>query len=150
MDDDLVREFVLESYERLDQFENDLVSLEREPASPARLASLFRAIHTIKGTCGFLGFEKLESVTHAGENVLSLLRDGVLPFGTEVASVLLRLGDAVRKILASVESERNEGNADLAELKATLARFSARPAPPPATPAARRRPYTLHTSSIPS
>ena len=135
VDDELVREFVLESTERLDQFEIDLVSLEREPASPARIASLFRAIHTIKGTCSFLGFEKLESLTHAGENVLSLLRDGALPFGTEVASALLRLGDAVREILASVEARRNEGNADLSELKATLARLSASAAAAGAPPA---------------
>ena len=76
MDDlqDVVKDFLVESYENLDQLDRDLVSLERDPRNHETLSSIFRTIHTIKGTCGFLGFGKLESVTHVGENLLSKLR----------------------------------------------------------------------------
>lgn len=75
--DPIVREFLVESYENLDQLDRDLVTLEKDPGNHDRLASIFRTIHTIKGTCGFFGFSKLESVTHVGENLLSRLRDGI-------------------------------------------------------------------------
>ncbi len=68
--DEVLGEFVVESYENLDQLDRDLVTLEESPSNPAVLGSIFRTIHTIKGTCGFLGFEKLESVSHVGENLL--------------------------------------------------------------------------------
>jgi len=76
--DDIVKEFLLESYENLDRLDRDLVQLEKEPSSNDLISSIFRTIHTIKGTCGFLGFGKLESVSHVGENLLSRLRDGLL------------------------------------------------------------------------
>src|SRR5438128_1767504 len=78
MDDAIVKEFLVESYENLDRLDRDLVSLEQDPTSHSTLASVFRTIHTIKGTCGFLGFSRLEAVTHRGESLLSRLRDGEL------------------------------------------------------------------------
>src|SRR5688500_19372980 len=74
--DDIVEESLVESHENLDQLDTDLVALEQEPDSRERLSSIFRTIHTIKGTSGFLAFHRLEEVTHVGENMLSRLRDG--------------------------------------------------------------------------
>ena len=73
--DNIVKEFLVESYENLDQLDRDLVVLETNPSDQAKLASIFRTIHTIKGTCGFLAFSKLEGVAHVGENLLGRLRD---------------------------------------------------------------------------
>lgn len=69
----ITREFLLESFENLDQLDRDLVILEKDPQNQECLASIFRTIHTIKGSCGFLGFGKLESVAHVGESLLSKL-----------------------------------------------------------------------------
>jgi HPt (histidine-containing phosphotransfer) domain-containing protein len=71
MSDDIVREFLVESSENLDLLDRELINLEKDPGNRGTLASIFRTIHTIKGTCGFLGFTKLESVAHVGENLLS-------------------------------------------------------------------------------
>ena len=68
MSDDIVREFLVESSENLDLLDRELINLEKDPGNRGTLASIFRTIHTIKGTCGFLGFTKLESVAHVGEN----------------------------------------------------------------------------------
>lgn len=72
--DDLLREFLVESCENLDQLDQDLVTLEGDRSNPELLSRIFRTIHTIKGSCGFLGFATLESVSHLGEDLLSTLR----------------------------------------------------------------------------
>ena len=100
--DDIVEEFLVESHENLDQLDTDLVALEQEPNSRERLSSIFRTIHTIKGTSGFLAFTKLETVTHAGESLLARLRDGTQPVTTDMISTLLTMVDAVRSLLASL------------------------------------------------
>ena len=74
-DGDIVKDFLIESYENLDRLDRDLVGLEKNPEDKDALAGVFRTIHTIKGTCGFLGFTKLEAVAHVGENLLTRLRD---------------------------------------------------------------------------
>ena len=74
-DADIVSEFLIESHENVEALERELVVLETNPNATATIGSIFRAVHTIKGTCGFLGFAKLEAVAHAGESLLSLLRD---------------------------------------------------------------------------
>ena len=76
--DEIVKDFLIESNENLDRLDQELVKLEVEPSSKELLASIFRTIHTIKGSCGFLGFANLEKWAHAGESSLSLLRDGKL------------------------------------------------------------------------
>jgi two-component system chemotaxis sensor kinase CheA len=108
--DDIVKEFLVESYENLDQLDRDFVALEKEPGSRELLGGVFRTIHTIKGTCGFLGFHRLEAVTHAGESVLSLLRDGTLSLDPRLTSDLLAMVDAVREMLDSIESRGIGGN----------------------------------------
>lgn len=74
--DEIVREFLVESHDNLDQLDSDLVALEVSPGSRDLLSSVFRTIHTIKGTSGFLAFGALERLTHAGESLLVELRDG--------------------------------------------------------------------------
>jgi two-component system chemotaxis sensor kinase CheA len=111
-DNDIVSEFLVESYENLDLLDRELVALEKEPANREKLASVFRTIHTIKGTCGFLGFSKLEAVAHVGENLLSKLRDGLIELTPERATALLQMVDAIRQMLASIEKQGNEGERD--------------------------------------
>ena len=76
--DELTREFLIESQEGLDRMERCLTDLEERPQDTALLGEIFRSVHTIKGTTGFLGFKRLEKLAHAGENLLGLLRDGKL------------------------------------------------------------------------
>lgn len=114
--DDILKEFLVESYESLDQLDQDLMSLEEQPEDRDRLASIFRTIHTIKGTSGFLSFPKLEHVTHVGESLLVPLRDGEMKFTNEIASGLLSMLDAVRKILAHIETGDGEGDQDYSEV----------------------------------
>ena len=121
--DDLTREFLLESYENLDRLDQDFVRLETEPGNLELLKSIFRTIHTIKGTCGFLGFAKLETLTHAGESLLSVLRDGQLQLNPEITTALLAMVDAVRQMLNSIDANGNEGERNDEKLIATLARL---------------------------
>src|SRR5471030_1442429 len=114
--DEIVREFLVESYENLDQLDRDLVALEQEPDAHPLLQSIFRTIHTIKGTSGFLAFGKLEVLTHAGEGLLSRLRDGGLRLTQERTTGLLQLVDAVRAILASIEATGQEDERDYSDL----------------------------------
>lgn len=101
--DDIVKDFLVESYENRDQLDHDLVALEQDPTSHALLSSIFRTIHTIKGTCGFLSFSKLESVVHVSENSLSSLHDDHLRPNAEITSALQAMGDAIRQMLASIQ-----------------------------------------------
>ena len=110
--DEIVKEFLVESGENLDQLDRDLVTLEKNPTAHEVLASIFRTIHTIKGTSGFLGFSRLESVAHVGESLLSRLRDGQLLLNAEITSGLLSLGDAVRQMLMNIEDTGQEGEGD--------------------------------------
>ena len=142
--DDIVKEFLVESYENLDRLDRDLVELEKDPSNREILASIFRTIHTIKGTSGFLGFGKLESVTHSGESVLARLRDGELSLNPKLTTALLALVDAVRQMLASIEAGGNEGERDDQELIARLTRLlqptASMPLPVEPTPAAEASP----------
>ncbi|MGA7686787.1 MAG: chemotaxis protein CheA [Terriglobales bacterium] len=122
-DDEIVKEFLVESHENLDRLDRDLVALEKQPSDREILASIFRTIHTIKGTSGFLAFGKLEAVAHVGENLLAKLRDGQLKLHPELTTALLALVDAVRQILASIEASGKEGERNDQELIARLTRL---------------------------
>lgn len=111
--DEVVQEFLVESYENLDQLDRDLVALEREPGARDRLASIFRTIHTIKGTSGFLAYGKLERLTHAGESLLARLRDGAQQLDRPSTDVLLRMIDTVRVMLAHIEQDGTEGDVEI-------------------------------------
>ena len=134
--DDIVKEFLVESYENLDQLDKDLMALEDAPDDRSRLSSIFRTIHTIKGTSGFLAFPKLEHITHVGENLLVRLRDGALQLNAEITSGLLSMVDAVRSILGQIDSTGTEGEEAYEALVAKLGRLkngeSAAPSEAPA------------------
>src|SRR5262245_29917614 len=121
---DIVREFLLETHENLGQLDLDLVSLEREPGEREILARVFRTLHTIKGTAGFLGLAKLQALSHAGENLLGRLRAGELLFDAEIATALLAVVDAIRKILAAIETTEQEGDGDYSSVVQSLERLT--------------------------
>ena len=110
--DDIFKEFLVESYENLDQLDQDLIALEDTPDDRDCLASVFRTVHTIKGTSGFLALPKLERVAHVGENLLVPLRDGELNLSRDIADGLLAMVDAIREILGHIESGEGEGNGE--------------------------------------
>jgi chemotaxis protein histidine kinase CheA len=134
--DDIVKEFLVESNENLDQLDRDLVILEKDPTARDVLASIFRTIHTIKGASGFLAFSKLESVAHVGESLLSRLRDGRLVLNAEMTSGLLAMVDAVREILVNIETTGQEGEGDYTALVELLTRLQGteNPKAPAVTP----------------
>src|SRR4051794_1748412 len=102
--DDLIQEFITETSESLGQLDQDMVQLERNGGDPETLGRIFRVMHTIKGTCGFLGLSRLERVAHAGEDVLGKFRDGTLPVTSSAVSAVLRSVDAIRHIVESLQS----------------------------------------------
>src|SRR3981189_2735591 len=122
-DGDIVKDFLVESYENLDRLDRDLVGLEKNPHDRDALAGVFRTIHTIKGTCGFLGFNKLEKVAHVGENLLTRLRDGQLTLNPELTTALLGMVDAVRQMLKEIQSTGQDGEIDYPELRENLTRL---------------------------
>ena len=129
-DDELMREFLLESSENLNQLDRDFVALEQNPTDRTLLGAIFRSIHTIKGTSGFFAFGKLESLTHVGETLLCRLRDGEMVNDSEITSALLAMVDGVRRILDSIEATGTEGTEDHAPIIAELTRIGReRPSP---------------------
>jgi two-component system chemotaxis sensor kinase CheA len=107
--DELTKEFIAESQEGLDRMERCLTELEMRPDDSGLLGEIFRAVHTIKGTTGFLGFDRLEKLAHAGEHLLGSLRDGRLAVTSDLISGLLRLMDGLRAILVLIEETGSEG-----------------------------------------
>jgi two-component system chemotaxis sensor kinase CheA len=107
--DELTKEFIAESQEGLDRMERCLTELEMRPDDAGLLGEIFRAVHTIKGTTGFLGFDRLEKLAHAGEHLLGSLRDGRLEVTSDLISGLLRLMDGLRSILMLIEETGSEG-----------------------------------------
>ena len=136
--DDLIREFLIESHAGLDQMERCLTELEERPADAELLANIFRSVHTIKGTTGFLGYARLESLSHAGENLLGLLRDGKLVANAEIISALLDLLDGLRAILRSIEAEDNEGQGSDEAMVERLVALAQTGAEPQAVPKSER------------
>ncbi len=107
--DELTREFLIESQEGLDRMERCLTDLEERPQDAELIGDIFRSVHTIKGTTGFLGFKRLEKLAHAGENLLGLLREGKLTANRPLITGLLQLLDGLRSILKTIEAEDAEG-----------------------------------------
>jgi len=118
-----LREFLIESFDNLEQAERDLLGLERQPEAESFINSVFRSVHTIKGSSGFLGYAKLEKLTHVAESLLGSVRAGNFAFDGAVSERLFTTIDAVRKMLQTIESEGSEGVDDCAELIANLETF---------------------------
>ena len=112
IDEDDLKAFLVESYENLNQIERDIIDLEKTSTDGEILVRIYRAIHTIKGNCGFLPFPKLESVAHASENLLGYLREGKLDLHPSIISALLQSIDTIRQLLSNIEASGNEGDLD--------------------------------------
>ena len=113
--DDLLSEFVVESTESIYLLDNELLELEKDPNNQEILKSIFRILHTIKGTCGFIGLSRLEKVAHAGEAVLVKLRDGKIFATPQIVTLILECIDVVKYILEAIpdndsEPEGEDGN----------------------------------------
>jgi two-component system chemotaxis sensor kinase CheA len=105
--DDLLREFLTETGESLDTVDNQLVKFEQEPNNAKILDNIFRLVHTIKGTCGFLGLPRLEALAHAGETLMGKFRDG-MPVTAEAVTLILSSIDRIKEILAGLEATEAE------------------------------------------
>ncbi len=133
--DDLLSEFLTETTENLSVLDLELVKLEQNPDDPALLGNIFRLVHTIKGTCGFLGLPRLESVAHAAENVLGKIRDGELGVSAQAISLILESLDRVKTIMAALEATETEPAGDDADLIGRLNDLAAGRAAAPASAA---------------
>jgi two-component system chemotaxis sensor kinase CheA len=139
--DDLLADFLTETNESLAELDLALVRLERTPDDAQTLSLIFRLVHTIKGTCGFLGLPRLEHVAHAAENVLVRVRDGVLAVTPDNISTVLSGIDRIKEIVVGLATNGNEPAGDdsglLKALDAVAEGRGAVAAPPPAQPAAQ-------------
>jgi two-component system chemotaxis sensor kinase CheA len=106
--EEILKEFLVECSEGLARLDQEFVTLEKEPTNMKLVGSIFRTIHTIKGTCGFMGLPKLENVAHGSENILSMMRDGKLSVTPKGITTLLEAVDAIKEILAHIESNGKE------------------------------------------
>ncbi len=127
--DDLLREFVTETNESLDVVDVELVRFEQDPNNARILDNIFRLVHTIKGTCGFIGLPRLEALAHAAETLMGKFRDG-LPATNDAVTLILATIDRIKSILDSLEREQREPAGDDAELIADLERMVGRLAAP--------------------
>src|SRR5215470_17524871 len=105
--DDLLREFLTETSESLDTVDNQLVRFEQEPNNAKILDNIFRLVHTIKGTCGFLGLPRLEALAHAAETLMGKFRDGMPVTGAAVTLILSTI-DRVKQLLDELEQNQQE------------------------------------------
>jgi two-component system chemotaxis sensor kinase CheA len=121
--DDLLREFLTETSESLDRVDSELVRFEREPNNGNILGNIFRLVHTVKGTCGFLGLPRLEALAHAAETLMTRFRDGMPATGEAVTLVLASI-DRIKSILDQIEANEREPEGDDRDLIAQLDRMS--------------------------
>jgi two-component system, chemotaxis family, sensor kinase CheA len=119
----IIAEFVEEGNEKADKVERYVIQLESNPSSRELLTEIFRVMHSIKGATSFLGFTKLGGITHAGEDLLSRLREGSMKVSPEITSALLSLVDAMRELLNQIAATGKEGNRNYADLLGTLAQL---------------------------
>src|SRR5438067_4318620 len=113
--DDLLREFLTETSESLDTVDNQLVKFEQEPNNAKILDNIFRLVHTIKGTCGFLGLPRLEALAHAAETLMGKFRDGMPVTGPAVTLILTTI-DRIKDLLAQLEASEAEPEGEDSDL----------------------------------
>ena len=162
--DDLLSEFLTETNESLAVLDLELVKLEQNPNEPGLLSNIFRIVHTIKGTCGFLGLPRLEALAHASENVLGKIRDGEQTVTPQAVSLILKSLDQIKSLLAQLEQNEAEPAGDDAELIQHLNQLAAggqapsasapapapKPAAAPAKPAAASPPPAAEAAPAPA
>src|SRR3954451_8580036 len=127
--DDLLKEFLTETNESLDVVDVELVKFEADPNNTKVLNNIFRLVHTIKGTCGFLGLPRLEALAHAAETLMGKFRDGTAVTGGAVTLVLSTI-DRIKEILADLEQTENEPAGEDRDLIADLEKMSLAAAAP--------------------
>ncbi len=139
-DQEIIQDFLIESNQNLSRVEQEVLALEQRPKDQQVLGSIFRTFHTVKGTCGFLGFGKLETITHQAENLLGEVRDGRRDFTPAIASLILQTLDAVQQELMAIESTGRESESPhaglLSNLNQMLSAAVEKAAPPAAEPPA--------------
>src|SRR5918993_3728584 len=139
--DDLLREFLTETSEHLDTVDVELVRFEQDPNNETILRNIFRLVHTIKGTCGFLGLPRLEGLAHAAETLMGKFRDG-MPVTSAAVTLILATLDRIKEILAELERSSSEPEGADDDLIGELDRMSAgevapEPAAVPVAPVAK-------------
>lgn len=112
----LIKDLLIESFEGLDIFDREMLTLEKGEGNAETLNNVFRIIHTLKGSSGCIGLNKIESVAHVGESLLSLLRDGKLTFNPTMIRALLEYSDALKEMLKCLEQTGEQGAADYSNL----------------------------------
>ncbi len=122
--DDLISEFITETSESLSILDSELVKLEQNPNDSGILGNIFRLVHTIKGTCGFIGLSRLEKVAHAGENVLGKIRDGEMNVSPEGVSLILEALDTIKSIMDYLGQHGEEPEGSDADLIVRLNKFA--------------------------
>jgi two-component system chemotaxis sensor kinase CheA len=121
--DDLLREFLTETNESLDTVDIELVRFEQEPNNAKILDNIFRLVHTIKGTCGFLGLPRLEALAHAAETLMGKFRDG-MPVTGEAVTLILSTIDRLKEVLAGLEQNEAEPEGEDRDLISELERMA--------------------------
>src|SRR5215510_12159905 len=137
--DDLLREFLTETSESLDTVDNQLVRFEQEPNNAKILDNIFRLVHTIKGTCGFLGLPRLEALAHAAETLMGKFRDG-MPVTGEAVTLILSTIDRLKEVLGGLEQNEAEPEGEDADLIGELERMATEGTGPVAAVPAREEP----------
>ncbi|WP_201829837.1 hybrid sensor histidine kinase/response regulator [Microvirga zambiensis] len=132
--DDLLLEFLTETNEHLETVDVEMVRFEQDPNNEAILSNIFRLVHTIKGTCGFLGLPRLEALAHAAETLMGKFRDG-MPVTTPAVSLILTTLDRIKEILGELERQGAEPEGSDSDLIEMLEKMAAQEAPPPVAPA---------------
>ncbi len=123
--DDLLREFLTETNESLDRVDAELVRFEQEPNNSQILGNIFRLVHTIKGTCGFLGLPRLDTLAHAAETLMGKFRDG-MPVTTDAVTLVLSTIDRIKTILEEIEAHQQEPTGNDGDLIEQLNRLTRR------------------------
>ncbi len=107
-DEEILKDFITEAKENLERLDEEFVELEQRPDDKELLSSIFRTIHTIKGTAGFFGFKTLEAIAHFAEDILSKLRDGLVSVDEEITDMLLKAVDYIKAIIGALEETGQE------------------------------------------
>jgi len=147
--DDLLSEFLTETSENLSVLDVELVKLEQNPNDAELLGNIFRLVHTVKGTCGFLGLPRLEAVAHAGENILGKLREGEMVASPEAISAVLECLDRIRSIMGDLEATGSEPDGDDSELIRRLNETAEGGAAPAAAPKPKAAPAPAAAAPAP-
>ena len=108
LDDEILQDFLVESKENIEQLDEKFVELEENPSDKELLSSIFRIMHTLKGTSGFFGFTTLQAISHAAEDILAKLRDGIVSADQQIIDMLLKATDYIKAIVAHIEKEKKE------------------------------------------